>query len=352
MLGSLERVRAVINGEVPDRPPLYELLRNDAVIEYFSGDKLNVENGARVVYQAYAPAVDATRPLVRTPNQERVIFLEDGRAQRYSRWTIWTEPRRYDSSEAYAACKLRLINSFNLCWNERQERVLKKTLSSIAEERRRLGEVFFFARGPAVELSDLYDEVGLESFSYYLVDCPEVIDQLLECNTVRAVTWVEHLPEDHDLEAVFFGDDLAHKDGPLFHPSWLAKHYFPRLARVIAAYHAKKIRVLFHSDGNLNPILEQLVETGIDGLNPIEVLAGMDVGDIHRKYPHLFLAGGIDVSELLTFSSPQQIKDNVKKTIEAAGGRIMIGTTTELHDQVPLSNYLALREAVLESEYS
>ena len=45
--------------------------------------------------------------------------------------------------------------------------------------------------------------------------------------------------------------------------------------------------MLFHSDGNLNPILDGLVEAGIDGLNPIEVLAGMDVGAIHRRrvYP-------------------------------------------------------------------
>ena len=90
-----------------------------------------------------------------------------------------------------------------------------------------------------------------------------------------------------------------------------------------------------------------MVEAGIDALNPLEIQAGMDVGDIHRRYPQLLLVGGIDVSQLLPFGSPLEIRNTVERTIEAAEGRIMIGSTTELHDAVPLENFLALREAVL-----
>lgn len=105
---------------------------------------------------------------------------------------------------------------------------------------------------------------------------------------------------------------------------------------------------LFHSDGNLNPILDDLVAAGIDGLNPIEILAGMDVGEIHRRYLHLFMAGGIDVSQLLPFGTPGQVRDAVRKAIDEAGGRNLVGSSTELNEDVPLANFLALREAVLE----
>ena len=147
------------------------------------------------------------------------------------------------------------------------------------------------------------------------------------------------------------GDDIAFHSGPLFSPRWLAEHWFPRLARIIDAYHRRGIQVLFHSDGNLNPILDALVEAGINGLNPIEVLASLDVGQIHRRHPHLFLAGGIDVSLLLPFGRPEEIKDVVVRTIDAAEGRILVGSTTELNNEVPLENYLALREAVFEHPY-
>jgi len=52
-----------------------------------------------------------------------------------------------------------------------------------------------------------------------------------------------------------------------------------------------------------------------------------------------------DVSQLLPFGSPQEVKDAVKRAIDAAEGRIMIGSSTELHDDVPLENFFALREA-------
>lgn len=140
-------------------------------------------------------------------------------------------------------------------------------------------------------------EVGLESFSYYLADCPDIVEELMEINTRASVRWVQHLPVDHGIEGVFCGDDIAYTNGPLLAPRWFAKHYYHRLARVNAAYHEKGIKVLFHSDGDLNPI---------------EVLANMDVGRLHRRYPRLFLAGAIDVSQLL-----------------------------------PLANFLAMRQAVL-----
>ncbi|MHC4983152.1 MAG: uroporphyrinogen decarboxylase family protein [Planctomycetota bacterium] len=348
MRGSIQRVRDVIHGRVPDRAPLFELIRNDAVISHFAGRELSVENAEEVVFAAYEPAVDATRPAVRLPRHETTETLADGRRRRHFRWTAWTERVRYADFAAYAAAKRKLIDSFETAWTDVQQRLMDTWLASIADHRRRLGEVFFFPGGRGVGLMGIFGEVGLEQFSYYLADCGEVMDELLECNTVAAETWVAHLPADHGLEAVFVGDDIAFKSGPLLSPKWLAEHYFSRLARVTAAWHAKGIRVLFHSDGNLMPILDRLVESGIDGLNPIEVMAGMDVGVIHARHPKLWMTGGIDVSQLLPFAGPQQVKDAVKRTLDAAEGRIMIGSSTELQNTVPLANFLAMREAVLD----
>jgi uroporphyrinogen decarboxylase len=351
MQGSIARVRAVLRGELPDRAPLYELVRNDAVINHFTGRTLTVENAYEVVYKAYEPAVDATRPLVRLPKHAETVILEDGREQRFFRWTIWTENRRYKSSEAYAAAKRAELDAFDPLWTDEKQDAMDRRLAFIAEERARLGEVFYFPGGPWVGLQGIFGEVGLEHFSYYLADCPGLIDELLESHTLRTLAWIEHLPPDHGIEAVFCGDDIAFKTGPFLRPAWFAEHYYDRTARVCSAYHARGIKVLFHSDGNLNVILDGLVEAGIDGLNPIETLAGMDVDDIHRRHPDLFMAGAIDVSQLLPLDSPQAVYDTVRRTIDAAQGRIMIGSSTELHNEVPLENYLALRQAVLDTPY-
>ena len=76
----------------------------------------------------------------------------------------------------------------------------------------------------------------------------------------------------------------------------------------------------------------------------------MNVGEVHRRWPSLFIAGGIDVSHLLPFGNPPEVRDAVRRAIDDAEGRILIGSSTELHDGVPLANFLAMREAVLEYE--
>lgn len=347
MKGSIERVRAVVRGESADRPPLYDLLRNDAVIGHFAGTALTLENAREVVYKAYEPAVDATRPAVRMPDAERTEVLEDGRKRRFFRWTAWTEHVVYADAAAYAAAKRAEIDAFDPAWSADKQGRVDAYLANVAEERRKLGEVFFFPGAPALGLMGIMGEVGIEAFCQYLVEYPSVVEQLLECHMLSACAWVEHLPEDHGIEAVFAGDDIAFKNGPILWPWWFETHYFPRMARVMDAYHARGIKVLFHSDGNLNPVLDGLVAAGIDGLNPIEVLAGMDVGDVHRRYPHLFLCGGIDVSQLLPHGKPQEVKDAVRRAVDAAEGRLMVGSTTELNNETRLENYLALREAVL-----
>ena len=352
MRDSVERVAAVIRGEVPDRAPLFDLLRNDAVIEHFSRKRLTFENAREAVYQAYAPAIDATRPMVKLPARESSMTLEDGREERHYRWTSWTPHKEYADSESFASVKRREIEASDpATWDAARQAALENSLRWIDGEKRKLGEVFFIPGIAGPGLMGIYGEVGLEAFSYFLSDCPDVVLALLGRNTIHAVTEAEPYPEGHGIAAGFLGDDIAFKSGPLFDPVWLRVHYFPRLARAIAAWHGKGIKVLFHSDGNLNPILDDLVEAGIDGLNPIEVLAGMDVADIHRRHPHLFMAGGIDVSQLLPFGSPRAVQDAVRRAIDGAEGRIMIGSSTELNNDVPLANFLALREAVFESVY-
>ncbi|MCC7263914.1 MAG: hypothetical protein IT369_15485 [Candidatus Latescibacteria bacterium] len=352
MQDSIKRVSALISGGQPDRAPLFDLLRNDAVLEYFSGQRLTPENTRETVYRAYAPAIDATRPLVRLPASAGTTLLPDGRRQVQQRWTVWTEHRVYPDAAAYTAAKRRELDGADpAAWTPSRQQALEQAMGRIAEERRQLGEVFFVPGLAGPGLMGIYGEIGLEAFSYCLADEPEVVVELLERNTLHAISLAEHYPADHGIALGFLGDDIAFKSGPLLSPAWMRQHYFPRLARVIAAWHGQGIKVLFHSDGNLHPILDDLVDAGIDGLNPIEVLAGMDIVAIHRRHPQLFMAGGIDVSQLLPFGSPQEVRDAVKKAIDDAGGRIMVGSSTELNDEVPLANFLALREAVLDYRY-
>ena len=347
MQGSRQRVFDMMEGRTPDRVPLYDLLRNDAVIKHFTGRDLTVENADELLFEAFPKAIDTTRR-VRLPEHPSDTRLPDGRRCVTKRWTSWTEHVKYASSEEYAEVKRRELAGPWDRWTEDDQRGVEESLTAYRQKAARLGDdFFFFSGGPEIHLMGIYGEVGLEHFCYYLADCPDVIDAQLEQRTVRAEMWLEHLPEDHGIVAVFSGDDIAYKGGPLLSPAWFRENYFARFKRLIAAYHRRGIFVNFHSDGNLMPILDDLVEAGIDMLNPIETAAGMDIAEIHRRYPDLIMAGGIDVSTLLPFGTPDEVRDVTIRAIEDAEGKIMIGSSTELHNDVPLANFLALREAVL-----
>jgi len=351
MKGSIERVTAVIRGKMPDRAPIFDLLRNDAVINHFTGKTLTVENAEEEVPAAYAPAIDATRSM-RLPEAEGTETLEDGRERRVSRWTSWTAHKEYRDTGHYVAEQRAILDAADPCgWSEEAQERLETHLAELRAEDEARGDFVFFHGMGSPGIMSIYSQIGLEQFSYILADAPDIIDELLELRTLQIVTRLEHYPKDHGQIVCFMGDDIAFKTGPLLSPAWMREHYFPRLARICDAVHGKNIRILFHSDGDLNAILDELVEAGVDGLNPIEVLANMDVGEIHRRYPRLFMVGGIDVSQLLPLGSPAEVRDAVRKALDDAEGRIMIGSTTELHNEVPLENFLAMREAVLENPY-
>lgn len=347
MENSFQLTKAFLEGKKIPRILLYDLLRNDAVTGHFGGEPVTTGNGRKVVFGSYEPAVDATRPLVRTPNEEKTIILPDGRNQRFFRWTIWTDHLHYEKETDYKTEKEKFIRNFEF-WNEEKEVEQSAQLSQHREEQKELGDIYYFPVGPCNWLTRIYDEVGWEDFSLYWAYYPELIAQIFQCHMQETISWAEHLPANFEYNGVFLADDIAFNNGLLLPVEWFRENYIQGIKKICDTFHQQNIRVLFHSDGNLYPVLDDLVGAGIDGLNPIEIMAGMDVSVIHKKYPHLFMTGGIDVSQLLSFGKPHEIKDIVKKTIDGAEGRIMIGSSTEVHDAVPLQNYLAMRDAVLE----
>jgi hypothetical protein len=346
--GSRERVRRVMAGELPDRAPLFDLLPNDAVLKHFNGGVAVEIGDDRSGIRAIAAALDGSRQAQYSPSEARVERMPDGRERRAERWTAWEQTGSYSSSEEYGEVKRREIA-------ERRKSVSAPIETGKDEHYLRQREVgswfgedfYFLLSSPSPNLMGIWREVGLEEFSYYFYDCEAEIVEQLELNTERACRWVEGLPEDDPFEAVFIGEDIAFKGGPMMRVDWLEREYMPRMARVIEALHGRGKKVVFHSDGDLNAIMDGLVGAGIDGLNPVERVAGMDLADLHRRYPRLVFVGGIDVSHLLPFGTPQQVRDAVVQAIEETEGRILVGSSTEVFDLVPLENFLAMREAAV-----
>jgi uroporphyrinogen decarboxylase len=110
----------------------------------------------------------------------------------------------------------------------------------------------------------------------------------------------------------------------------------------------RAVPVFFHSDGNLNAVLDDIVACGYDGLHSLQPSANMDIARIKAQYGHkLCLMGNIDLNYVLTFGTPEEVEQVVKETIRVAapGGGYILSTCNTLIRAIPPANALAMYRA-------
>jgi hypothetical protein len=199
-----------------------------------------------------------------------------------------------------------------------------------------------------VGLDTAHIRAGLELFIYAYAENPELVSAWLEALNEAEIQRV-HETADAALSpvALVFADQ-ADKNQTMFSPAFLRKEFFPRLRKLVDAWHSHGIKVIYHSDGNLWAVLEDFHASGIDGLNPLEPLSRMYAGDVRGSHPDWILMGGIDASQLLPFGSEAEVREAVRRTIREAGsaGRLWLGSSTEIHPGVPACSALAMWDEI------
>ncbi|MEM2455529.1 MAG: uroporphyrinogen decarboxylase family protein [Candidatus Bathyarchaeia archaeon] len=140
---------------------------------------------------------------------------------------------------------------------------------------------------------------------------------------------------------------LAHK-GMLIHPNLWRKYFKPRMKALINEL--KKhgdIYIWYHSDGNIKPIIPDLIEIGVNILNPIQPDC-MNLAEMKMEYgDKITLWGGLSVQETLPYGTPEKVKEKVKRTIDicAPGGGFVLGTSNNITQDTLIENFFAIYEA-------
>jgi uroporphyrinogen decarboxylase len=151
-------------------------------------------------------------------------------------------------------------------------------------------------------------------------------------------------------------DDLASQNGVLVSPDLYRKIIKPRHTRLFAFIrkHAPvPVKIFYHSCGAILPLVPDLIESGIDILNPVQVsAANMDTRELKRRFGQqiTFYGGGVDTQQVLPRGTPMQVRDEVKRRIDdlAPGGGFIFNTVHNIQADVPPENILAMWEALQE----
>ena len=151
---------------------------------------------------------------------------------------------------------------------------------------------------------------------------------------------------DAGADAIVIGDDVAFNTGPFLPPHVMEVLAYPFYREAIAEIRRHRdVPVVLHSDGNLMPVIEEMVACGFDGLHSLQPSAGMDIAELKRRYGRdLTLIGNIDLDYVMTMARPAEVEEVVRKTIDIAapGGGYILSTCNTLVDAIPSENALAM----------
>jgi uroporphyrinogen decarboxylase len=199
---------------------------------------------------------------------------------------------------------------------------------------------------------------GFESFFTDLALRPGFAGALLDIITeLKMQYWGQALDTvGPNVLVVSEADDIATQRGPIISPAMYRTFIAPRHRRLFDFIRKRaqaRVHIFYHSCGAVKDLIPQLLDEGIDVLNPVQVSAdGMDTAELKRRYGSslTFWGGGVDTQHVLPHGTPQQVRDEVRRRVEdlAPGGGFVFSTVHNVQADVPPENYMAMWEALQE----
>jgi uroporphyrinogen decarboxylase len=150
--------------------------------------------------------------------------------------------------------------------------------------------------------------------------------------------------------AITHPDDLAYSEALMIAPAHFRQYVFPFYRWSCNMVREHGLPNIFHSDGRLDSVLEDILACGFNALHPIEPKA-MDITDLKKKIgDRVCLIGNIDLGYTLTRGTPREVEAEVKERIRTVGpgGGYCVGSANSITSYVPLENFNALRTAAME----
>ncbi len=192
----------------------------------------------------------------------------------------------------------------------------------------------------------------LRGFADWLKDLYKNREFVCRLMDITADTWIRlaenALDEVGDnVDIVFFGDDLAAQNAPLFAPEIYRELVKPRHRRMIEAVkRGRDVKVLYHSCGAVSSLIDDLIEIGVDAVNPVQVTArDMAPESLKARFgDRIAFWGGVNSQEILPFGSPDEVRTEVRRVVDILGhgGGLVLNSVHNIQNDVSAENIVAM----------
>lgn len=328
MLTALKR-----DGE-PDFLPIWELIINEPVMRALFGKVSLFDFVEKMDLDGICVAEDIQ--LQRAETKPRVAIIDDfGIKWSYSGVVFQPSEGPIKRVEDLNAYEMPDPNS------EKKYASLKLVIQRFKEKR-----AIVFLSHDSFEHS-AYLVGGIANLMRWYVLYPEAVKGLADRISEYKQTTLR-IASKMGADILLTGDDYAFRDRSMMSPKQFKEFVLPYLERAVTIAKSNKLPFIKHTDGNLWDIIDMIVGAGIDGLHPLEPVAGMDIGRVKKLYGNrIAVIGNIDCTYILPHGTEAEVVDAVKETIAKAspGGGHIISSSNSIHPGVKPENYRTMVKA-------
>jgi len=203
-----------------------------------------------------------------------------------------------------------------------------------------------------VHLNDVFSIpralMGYQDFLMALAAEPELAHGVVDLSVELNIKYAKECAR-LGADFVMTGDDYSATEAPLMSPKVFREILYPGLKRVFGGFKEQGLMTIKHSDGNILPLLDMILDAKPDCLDPIDPMGGLDIGQMKRDYGDRFaLKGNVDCAHTLTFGTMDEVVEETKNVIRAAGegGGLIVSSSNSIHSKVKPGNYLAMFNAI------
>ncbi len=193
---------------------------------------------------------------------------------------------------------------------------------------------------------------GMENLMMDLILNPDAVQKLVSIS-VDYYGRMAHVAAEIGADVLWTSDDYCDNRGPVMGPDLWRKFFLPGLRQLVSEAKSTGLPFIKHADGNINPIIDDMVETGIDCIDPIDVEAGMDLASVKEKYGNrIAIKGGVPVSAVVSLGTLSDVEESVRNCLRigGAGGGYIISSSSDITASVKPENYLRMLEIIREEK--
>ena len=342
---SKERVMKMLNWEIPDRVPLIDGFWNEWTVKWRAEKGLSDDVSPNEYYliDNYIAVGDETP----YPSLAAELKREGGYIYKRDGWGQTIRVREQDSF-FYEQLDFAYDDKGNLVYGDFEPAALPERYAaydSCMEALKQRYCVFVKTGGPFIRTYFMRGEVP---FLMDMAADPKMAQEMVMRTAHHlAAIGVEQMRRWglHDT-GVWIFDDMAAAKGPMFSPRSAEQILAPAWSYMVKRFReAGAHKVILHSDGNIGPLMDLLIDCGFDGFNPVEYRAGLDVVKLREKYgKRTCFLGGLDNVHILTQGTPEEVRQHTLHVLSAGvEGGLALGCHS-IGPDIPVANWDAVFE--------